>query len=823
MKRDLMLWVDVRADDPDTRRRGQLLNILIFGVLGTAAVTTIINAVQPLIVRRNLQEWLPWTFLDLLVAVFFVGLWRWNRAGHTRSASYLFLLILIAVCSTLFEPRNLDRVMLIYAVPTMAASFVLKPTRSFVFAALSTVGYTAQMTRGTVTYNYISVMGLFLMALIAWLAAHSLEQTMQDLRAINRELDQHVAERTRDLVEALGREHAEASKTQAILQSIGDGVIVFDQNQQAIVANPAVCILLGRAEADLLDKDVSQIMEGAVSEEDQAIVRSLIEDERSARGGLKVAWSNKTVAIGLAPVNLPLTDQHGMVMVLRDITKEAEVDRMKSEFVAIVSHELRAPMTAIKGYIGLLAMEIADTVTEAQRGYLGVVRANADRLGGMVDELLDLSRIEAGKIQIQYQAVSMQRVIHEVTAMLQKSFDDRRVRLILNVPDDLPNVLSDPSRLAQIVTNLISNALKYTMEGHVEVRAHATDGHVQVDVADTGIGMTEEDQAKLFTRFFRASTARAHRISGTGLGLSITRSLIEMQGGHIWAKSAVNRGSTFSFTLPILPEPLAEMAQSEPQVAAAAPRLAKPSRILIVDGELHIAQSLRRQLETDDHDVLITTHGADALPLARREIPDVIVLDVTLPDVDGFEVLYQLKQDSRTQPIPVIITSIIAEREKGLALGAADYLNKPLDDQQLLESVRRVLAACAPDGRSPQSVLVVDDEVDIRHWLSLELAKHGFLVTEAEDGEQALKAVAAHLPHLILLDLKMPVMDGWTVARKLREDPQTAAIPIIVLTASPVDLQRERVCVLGLGVQQFLTKPVSVEMLVEEIKKQLAV
>ncbi len=821
MRDILKLWIEqllsVYAKDEEQRRRGHLLSVLIVGALIATLVLTLVNLVDFVQHPTTLNLYL--LLSDVPALLCFAGLLWLNRRGHTQLACYAFLIILVLSASFVFPPNILDRVTLLYVVPVMAASFVLNPGSSFIFAVFSTLGYTsAYLTSAQLQdYNYISVIGLFLMALIAQLAATNLENALREIRKRAAELDLRVAERTSDLVDALQREHSEVNKTQAILSSIGDGVLVFDQNQQAIVVNPAACAIIECSEADVLGRDVSQIMGKAVGEEDQAIIRSLAESHGSPRAGLKITWGHKILAVGFAPVKLPFTDQSGTVVVLRDITREAEVDRMKSEFVSLVSHELRTPMTVIKGYVELL-LTGTSTAPETQHDFLEIIRTNADRLGNMVNELLDVSRIEAGKVQMNFQPVAVRSAIHEVARMLQKSFEDQGIQLNLNIPDDLPDVPADPGRLAQILTNLLSNALKYTLEGHVDVSAQVANGFVQVDVRDSGIGMSEEDHAKLFTRFFRASTARAHEISGTGLGLSITRSLVEMHGGHIWVKSAVGQGSTFSFTMPVLPASLSKIAPEAvpPNVLR---RRSAQSKILVVDDELRVAQLFARQLEGDGHTVLVTTHGKDALPLARREQPNLILLDVVMPGMDGFEVLAQLKQDTDTQSIPVIVTSIVAEEEKGFALGAADYLVKPLDNRQLLISVRRVLMQL--DKATPGTVLVVDDEADIRHWLSVELTRQGCLVTEAQNGEECLAAVAAHSPDLILLDLNMPQLDGRTVIRRLKENPQTAGIPIIVLTASGVDSEREKVQMLGMGVKQFLTKPVSAEMLIGEVRRQL--
>jgi PAS domain S-box-containing protein len=679
--------LSVQAAHPEQRRKGRLLNILIFGVLAVSIVLLLVDAVR----AAGTPSRALYVPSDLVAALFLVGLVRLNQVGKTRLASYVFLFIFVLAPTFLFH--DLDRVILLYVLPTIAASFLLEPPTSFIFALLSVLAYTATfMGRpSAVTYNYVSAFSLFLMALVAWLAATNLENALREIRQRAEELDRRVNERTLDLADALAREHAEAGKTQAILQSISDGVVVFDQHQVAIVVNPAACGILDSAETDVLGRDISRMMGQVVNEDDQAILRSMIEDTGSTRIGLKVVWGRKTVAVSFAPVKLPQVDQFGTVMVLRDITKEAEVDRMKSEFVSIVSHEMRTPMTAIKGYLELILMGTA-VDPQTQHSFLQVVKANADRLTDMVDELLDVSRIEAGRIQMRFQSISVRHTFQEVSTLLQKALGNKPVELRLQLPDDLPNVVADPGRLMQIVTNLMSNALKYTLEGHVDVTARVAGDRLQVDISDTGIGMTEEDQAKLFTRFFRASTARASEISGTGLGLSITRSLIEMHGGRIWVKSAVGQGSTFSFTLPILPESLAQMTSAEPAPPVLIMTGGVSPKILVVDDELDTARLFRQQLETEDYTVLITAHGKDVMPLARREKPHLIVLDVLIQDTNGFEVLHQLKQDRDTQGIPVIVTSVGAEDQTGFALGAADYLTKPITENQLLASVRKTLA-----------------------------------------------------------------------------------------------------------------------------------
>jgi PAS domain S-box-containing protein len=716
MKDLISLWIGnlltVHTGDPEQARRGRLLGVLLLGTTAATFVVTLAN-IQNCWANGFSETASVYLVADLATLLVLIGALHLNRIGRTKLASYVLLTLLIAGAPS-FEFSNADHLALLYVIPTTAASFFIGPSASFLFAALSSIGYTIGYTLSDLhaeSYNYLPVIGLFMIALVAWMVASSLNNALRQVRQHAEELDRRVMERTRELAEALQHEHTAASTTQAILQSIGDGVIVFDQNRRAILINPAALAILERREGDVLGKTVSRIMGEAVSEEDQAIVRSLIESKEPPSASLKIAWGRKTMAVGFGSIKLPITHQFGSVVVLRDITKEVEVDQMKSDFVSIVSHELRTPMTAIKGYVDLLAMGSAGAVTEKQRNFLGTIKTNTDRLSEMVNELLDLSRIEAGEAQMHLRSVPLRHIVNEVVMMLERSFHDRGIQLYLNIPDNLPDVLSDPIRLAQIITNLLSNALKYTFEGHVNVTAHVVGDKVQVEIADTGIGMTEQDQAKLFTRFFRTSAARAREIPGTGLGLSITRSLIELHGGRIWVKSAVDQGSTFSFTLPIVPEPLAQMAPTASSPTIEALPRATP-KILIVNNELHIAQLFRHELETDGYTILITTSGAGALPLAQHEQPDLISLDAVLPNGDGLELLRQLKQDPLTQFIPVIVTSSVGDEEKAIALGAADYITKPMDSHQMLTSVRRVLAADASDNKMPRPVLAVAHEAD---------------------------------------------------------------------------------------------------------------
>ncbi|HSJ52631.1 MAG TPA: response regulator, partial [Anaerolineae bacterium] len=510
-------------------------------------------------------------------------------------------------------------------------------------------------------------------------------------------------------------------------------------------------------------------------------------------------------------------------------TREAEVDRMKSDFVSIVSHELRTPLTAIKGYLDLILMGAAGPVSKQQGSFLEIARSNTVRLHVLVSDLLDLSRIESGKVDLDVQVVSIPQIVEQVSRTLQKEFADRGMTLARDVPEDLPEIFGDPGRITQILTNLLSNAYKYTREGGATVRARVVDGFLRVDVVDTGVGISPQDQARLFTRFFRAEDDLVRQQTGTGLGLNITRSLVEMHGGEIQVASEPGKGSTFSFTLP-LPAGLVKVDATEapppaPPTAPEASRVvASPIPagpwILVADDNQDVSGLFQYQLERAGFRVAVVNQGSRVVDVARQLQPELITLDL-LMDVDGLLVLKELKADAVTAHIPVVIVSVIPQGQKGVTQGAADYLVKPLDEGELLHCVRRVLELGS--GGTRKKILVVDDEIDIVGWLKHFLTHSGYEVAEAYDGIQALEAVRQDRPDLILLDLKMPRMDGRTTLRRLREQAETRDIPIILLSANAVSDEAERAQMLSLGVRRFLQKPVTAEELVAEVQKHLAV
>lgn len=488
----------------------------------------------------------------------------------------------------------------------------------------------------------------------------------------------------------------------------------------------------------------------------------------------------------------------GRLFVFRDVTKEREADRMKTEFVSLVSHELRTPLTSIKGYIDLLAAGEVGELTPDQLEFLGIAKSNADRLVALINDLLDISRIEAGKVELRRQPLALDGVLQQVATSLRPQLEAKQQKLSLELAPGLPAVLGDGDRLVQVFTNLLSNATKYTPAGGaILLRAGVHYESVQVDVVDTGIGMTLEEIQQLFTKFFRSANPLVREAGGTGLGLSITRSLVELHGGQIQVTSTPGQGATFSVRLPI-----GDLAFLLPAANPRPERSVLGGRVLVVDDERDIAQLIRRYLEHGGYEVAIAHSGSDAWRLVREQPPDLITLDINLPDVDGFTVLEWLKQDPATAAIPVVFLSINSDEGRGIHLGAIDYLTKPVQEEVLLARVTRALT----DGRS-RVIIVADDDEATRSLIARHLRRAGYEVREAGDGQKALDLAKSDHPDLILLDIRMPGVDGLTALRALRADDATHELPVVLMTACPGLLEEHRATIEALGGLALAGKP----------------
>lgn len=353
-----------------------------------------------------------------------------------------------------------------------------------------------------------------------------------------------------DRIEHLMKEIAtQRDEFQTILSSMAEGIVVLDAENRIVSLNPAAESLFGDSVEDLIGKDIEAYMGLSQREVLEILARQIgggnVRPVRKQLGG-------RVLSISVQPVKGQDGQSERTVCAIRDITEIDRVDQMKTEFVSMVSHELRTPLTSIKGYVDMVLDGEAGDINEEQRSYLEVVHSNTDRLIALINDLLDISRIEAGRIELRLSDITIQDIVHYVAVALRTQIAEKGIKIRLDMPRKPILVLADRDRITQVVINLLSNAYNYSPKGaSISVRVRTVDGHAQVDVTDTGIGISPEDQDKLFTKFYRADNPATRQVAGTGLGLSVAKSFVEMHGGHIWVKSELGKGSTFSFTIPL--------------------------------------------------------------------------------------------------------------------------------------------------------------------------------------------------------------------------------------------------------------------------------
>ena len=489
-------------------------------------------------------------------------------------------------------------------------------------------------------------------------------------------------------------------------------------------------------------------------------------------------------------VNERKTANGGVVAIYADITElkhhEAELaeardaadaaNQTKSTFLANMSHELRTPLNAIIGYSEILQEDAADKGDKAAIDDLQQIEGAGRHLLGLINNILDLSKIEAGKMDVFIEPIDIQAMVTEVLSIVRPLADKSENVVEVVCPADIGSFRSDQTKVKQCLLNLMSNANKFTDKGTLTLAvAHEGGSQVCFRVSDTGVGMTQEQLGRLFEAFSQADASTTKRFGGTGLGLAITKRFCTMLGGDVTVESTPGKGTTFIIRLP-------DQGVAATAVEAPAPAAAADGRttVLVVDDDPSVRGLLTKTLEKEGYRVVSAGNGVEALALAREHRPQAITLDVLMPQMDGWSALKEFKADATLRDIPVIMVSVLNERGMAIPLGAADYVTKPVDRQRLAEILRE---HCADDMRSA-SILVVEDDTATRELLCHSLTGMGYAAFAAVNGRSGLDWLAGHpAPSLILLDLMMPEMDGFEFLRELRKQPAFFDLPVIVVTA----------------------------------------
>jgi PAS domain S-box-containing protein len=397
---------------------------------------------------------------------------------------------------------------------------------------------------------------LAFIALLAWLSSRSVEVALRDLRKLNQELDQRVAERTRELSAALSRERIESGRSKAILESIADGVIVFDLHGIATIVNPSSVRLLEIPYDDILGSTINDLSQSqALDARNRDILAGLLSSTGQKLNSFRIQWSKKTLSVSSAQVNDTAGGLIGTVAVFRDYTREAELEQMKSTFLAIVSHELRTPLNAILGYAEMIKEAVCGPVNEKQVRTSERIMTNSRRLLDIVSDLLDQAQMEAGKLTVQMLPFRPADLLENIHGVMDKIAADKSLVFISELDPELPeSIKGDMARLQQVVVNLINNAIKFTDSGTVHVHLfHAGKKRWSMEVSDTGIGIPEEDIPNIFEAFSQVDSTATRKHGGFGLGLSIVKHLTEIMDGEVSVTSKVGSGSIFTVTLPLIP------------------------------------------------------------------------------------------------------------------------------------------------------------------------------------------------------------------------------------------------------------------------------
>jgi len=521
-------------------------------------------------------------------------------------------------------------------------------------------------------------------------------------------------------------------------------------------AEAAIPLRIGNRIIGVLD--IQSKVENAFSDEDIAILQMMTDQ----------------IAIGI-------DNARSYTIAQQAVQEMREVDRLKSQFLANMSHELRTPLNSIIGFARVIIKGIDGPVTELQQQDLSAIYNAGQHLLGLINDILDQSRIEAGKMDLTFDEVNISDLINSVMSTAAGLVKDKPIVLKREIAESLPTIRADPMRVRQILINLLSNAAKFTDSGEIIVKAEierthsAGDAFVMVSVTDTGPGISTEDQAKLFQAFSQVDSSLTRKVGGSGLGLSICHHLVQMHNGLIGVNSTLGQGSTFYFTIPIF--------TNEHQALQSVNKT-----ILAIDDDPQILNLYERYLHPKGFQVISLNDPSRARERARRLRPYAIVLDIMMPGYDGWLVIQDLKSDPDTRNIPIIISSILEEEEKGFSLGATDYLLKPIVEEDLLASLDRI-----NNGGNIREVLIIDDDPNDLRLLGTIIGNQGrYKPILAEGGPAGWNAIQSKKPHAIVLDLLMPEIDGFSILEKLHENHELKDIPVVVVSNNDLTIEQHK-------------------------------
>ncbi len=583
--------------------------------------------------------------------------------------------------------------------------------------------------------------------------------------------------------------------------------------------------LAERRRTEILLKQANESLEQRVAQRtsDLEIANTQLQEELIERQRSQKLLEEQTYLLNLAQEEMRHTSER-ISLANAELARAA---RLKDEFLANMSHELRTPLNSILGMSELLLEELLGNLNSQQRHFIKTIEQSGEHLLALINDILDLAKIESGKMELELRSVSIYMLCESSLNFVRQQARNKQIQINYEIDKNITEIEADERRLLQALVNLLSNAVKFTPEGgSVQMNVNMDLQHqtVEFQIIDNGIGISSENIAKLFQPFVQLDSSLSRLYPGTGLGLSLVRRIVDLHGGSIRVESQIDQGSCFTIILPwhpLEPEIIPQINTQHIDI----------HQVLVVEDSNAAASQIKHYLAQLGVTSVMHPLGAGALQVALRIKPDVIILDLLLPDCSGWEVLAQLKANSETEHIPVLVISVIDNRAKSLEIGAIEHILKPLSQQKFYQVLNEVftnipqpsrqtalLIADLESSRKPVILLTEDNEANIITIMSY-LEAHNFQVLLARNGIEAVKMAKEHQPNLILMDIQMPEMDGLEATRLIRADLETIAIPIIALTAliMPGDQQR---C-LDAGATEYLGKPVKLKHLVSRISELL--
>ena len=482
---------------------------------------------------------------------------------------------------------------------------------------------------------------------------------------------------------------------------------------------------------------------------------------------------------------------------------------IKNNFLANVSHELRTPLTSIRSFSEIL-LNYKDEDKATQEEFLKIINKESERLTRLINDILDISKIEAGRIEWKDEFIYIEKIISISVKSILPMAEKKSIPIKKEIAPNLPFIFVDKDRLIQVFENLLSNALKFTDNGEIKIGAKRVGNNLLYYVSDTGIGVELKDKKNIFDRFIQIKGDRllGKKSKGTGLGLAICSEIVEHYKGKIWVESEVGQGSTFYFTLPAT----LTKKRTEPAIKKIPSALIEKV-ILVADDEPNIRRYLNFELSKAGFKVIEASNGIETIQIVKEKMPDLLILDILMPIVDGYDVLKELKTNPQLSSIPIIVLSVLEDTKKGIRLGANAYLKKPLKKKELFSKISELL------GKEEKKILLVDDDIDFVKATQFFLEKNGYEVYSASNGEEGLKVCREKKPDLVMLDILMPKKDGIETLKSLKKDPLIQKTPVIILTAN--DIKSGETKCLSLGAERYLTKKEKLDSLLIEIKEVL--